>query len=141
MKNTSLIAFAALSLFIFSCTPDKKDDPISPSTDSRDVFVGSWMCNENSKITGTTSYPVSIAKSTSNATEINISRFYDITNQSVRATVSGNSIVIPYQQLNVVSGFVKGSGTLSSSKTTLSLAYTTTVSANQDTCTAIYTKQ
>jgi hypothetical protein len=141
MKNTSLLVVAALSLFIFSCTPDKKDDPISPSSDERDVFVGSWMCSENSKITGTTSYPVSISKSTSNSSDITINRFYDITNQNVRATVSGNAIVIPYQQLNVVSGFVKGSGSMASSKTSMSLAYTTTVSANQDTCTAVYTKQ
>lgn len=141
MRNSSFLAIAALSLVIFSCTPDKKDDPVSPSTDERDVLVGSWMCSENSKITGTTSYPVSISKSTSNSSEIIINRFYDITNQNVRASISGSSINIPYQQLNVVSGFVKGSGSVGSNKTSLSLAYTTTVSANQDTCTAMYTKQ
>ena len=139
MRNASLLVVAAVSLFIFSCAPDKKET--APDLDERDGYVGDWVCNELSVITGTTTYPVTISKSTANKTDISINRFYDIENQAVRVVVAGNTFSIPFQELKVVSGFSKGSGTLSSSKTTMSLAYTTTVSANRDTCRATYTKR
>lgn len=140
MKKTIYAVILVIGIIFASCKPDKKDDPINPTTDSRDKYIGTWLCHETSQISGNTSYPINISKSTVNSSEIMISRFYDIPSQEVRASVSDNSIVIPYQQLGTV-GFAKGSGTLSSSGTNLSLAYTTTVSSNQDACTANCIKQ
>ncbi len=128
-------------LFIVSCKPDKEEDPTSPSpsTDARDKYVGHWLCNETSKVSGNTSYTINISKSSSSTSEILIDHFYDLQAQA-RAGVSGNSISIPYQQLGTI-GFASGSGNLSSTGTSLSMSYTTNIAGNKDTCTAVCTKQ
>lgn len=133
--------FLAGALFIVSCAPDKEDDPNSPTptTDDRDKYVGRWLCNETSKVSGNTSYTINITKSSSSGSEILIDHFYDLQAQA-RAGVSGNSISIPYQQLGSI-GFASGSGNLSSTGTSLSMSYTTNVAGNKDTCTAVCTKQ
>lgn len=134
-------AFLAGSLFVVSCTPDKEDDPTAPtpSTDARDKYIGQWLCNETSKVSGNTSYTISISKSSSSSSDILIDHFYDLQAQA-RAAVSGNNISIPYQQLGSI-GFASGSGNLSSTGTSLSMSYTTNVAGNKDTCTAVCTKQ
>lgn len=131
----------AAGLFVVSCKPDKEEDPTSPtpSTDSRDKYVGRWLCNETSKVSGSTSYTINITKSASSSSEITIDHFYDLQAQA-RASVSGNNITIPYQQLGTI-GFASGSGNLSSTGTSLSMSYTTNVAGNKDTCTAVCTKQ
>lgn len=131
----------AAGLFVVSCKPDKEEDPTSPTptTDSRDKYVGRWLCNETSKVSGSTSYTINISKSSSSSSEITIDHFYDLQAQA-RASVSGNNITIPYQQLGTI-GFASGSGNLSSTGTSLSMSYTTNVAGNKDTCTAVCTKQ
>jgi len=128
-------------LFIVSCAPDKTDDPLAPSptTDVRDKFIGTWQCNENSKVSGNTSYTIAISKSTTNTTEVLIDKFYDLQAQA-RASVSGNNLSIPYQQLGSI-GFASGSGVLASSAVNLALSYTTNIAGNKDTCTANCVKQ
>ncbi len=143
MKLNKLFYIASLviGLLVISCKSDKKDDPSSPSptTDARDKYTGSWLCNENSKVSGATSYTISISKSSSNSSEILIDHFYDLQAQA-RASVAGNNITIPYQQLGSI-GFAKGTGTLSSTGTSLALSYTTSVAGNRDSCTANCVKQ
>lgn len=139
MKKIFFLNFIILGFWLASCTPDKKEDIISPAIDARDKYLGSWTCNETSQVSGSTSYPISISKSSTNSSEILISRFYDIPSQEVRASVTDNTISIPYQQLGNV-GFTKGTGSINSNGSNLSLAYSTTVSANTDTCTASCTK-
>lgn len=141
MKKAIYILFICSTIAFVSCTPDKKDDPLapSPSVDDRDKFVGSWMCNENSQVSGATSYTISVSKSTSNANEIAINKFYNLITQP-RATVSGNNITIPYQSLASL-GFASGTGTLSSTGTSLSMRYIVKIGSNDnDTCTATCTK-
>ena len=138
-KRITFSSLLIVGLFLTSCQPDKKDDPNSPTTDARDKYTGIWLCNENSKVSGTTSYTINIYKSTSNSSEILIDHFYDLQTQA-RASVSGNSLNIPYQQLGSI-GFASGSGNLLSTGSTLSLAYTTNVGGNKDTCTANCIKQ
>lgn len=135
------ILLLTMGLFIISCKPDKTDDPTAPSPtiDARDKYVGRWLCNENSKISGQTSYTINITKSTSGSADILIDHFYDLQAQA-RATVSANTISIPYQQLGSI-GFASGSGTLATSATNLALKYTTNVAGNKDTCTANCVKQ
>jgi hypothetical protein len=134
-------SFFVLALVMVSCTPDKEDDPTAPTptTDSRDKYVGIWLCNETSKVSGSTSYTINISKSSSSTSEILIDHFYDLQAQA-RASVSGNSISVPYQQLGTI-GFASGSGNLSSTGTSLSMSYTTNVAGNKDTCTANCSKQ
>lgn len=146
MKKIIYSAFALIGLFIVSCAPDKADDPNSPqpTTDDRDKFVAIWSVTEQSKISATpNSYTVNITKSSSNSSAITIENFYGLTSYSVSATISGNILSIPYQQVkdNVSSslGFASGSGTLTSS-THINLTYTTAIGANNDTCTAVYLK-
>jgi len=134
--------FVSLSILYFtSCKPDNTDDPLAPSpnVDARDKYIGVWMCNETSQISGNTSYTVNISKSTTSSSEILIDKFYDLQAQA-RASVSGNNINIPYQQLGTI-GFASGTGTLSSTGNNLSLNYTTNVAGNKDTCTANCVKQ
>lgn len=138
MKKLGVYLIISLGLILSSCASDKKDDPNSPSTDVRDKFIGYWNVNENSAIAGTNSHPVNIVKSTTNSTEIQLNNFSGLS-VSARATINNNVITIPYQQLDSI-GFTKGSGTLNSA-TSISMNYTTTISTNRDSCTAIYTKQ
>ena len=146
MKKIVYIVFIAMGLLIVSCAPDKTDDPNSPqpTTDDRDKYVAIWSVIEQSQISPTpNSYTVSITKSSSNASAITIENFYGLSSYSVSATISGNTLVIPYQQVkdNVSSslGFASGSGTLTSS-THINLTYITAIGANNDTCTAVYSK-
>jgi len=135
------MACMMMASMVISCTTDKEDDPASPSptSDARDKYTGSWLCNETSKVSGSTSYTISISKSTTSSSEILIDHFYDLQAQA-RASVSGNSISIPYQQLGSL-GFASGSGVLASNGTNLSLTYTTNIAGNKDTCTANCVKQ
>lgn len=140
MKKVIYILFVFSTLYLISCKSDNNDDPLTPSTgDERDKYVGTWMCNEISQVSGATSYTISVSKSTSNANEIAINKFYNLITQP-RATVSGNNITIPYQSLASL-GFASGTGTLSSTGTSLSMRYIVKIGSNDnDTCTATCTK-
>lgn len=141
MKKIIFLITVSITLFVVSCAPDKTDDPLSPAPDidARDKYIGTWQCNENSKVSGSTSYTIAISKSTTNTSEILINKFYDLQAQA-RASVSNYNITIPYQQLGSI-GFASGSGILATSATNLALSYTTNVAGNKDTCTANCVKQ
>lgn len=128
-----------MGLFIASCAEDKKDDPISPSTDARDKYVAYWNVSENSATAGQNSFVVNIIKSSTNSGEIILNNFSGLS-VSARASVNNNILTIPYQQIGTI-GFTKGSGTLTSA-TSISLNYTNTIgTSSADNCTAVYTKQ
>jgi hypothetical protein len=141
MKKLIFIFFSFSVLFFVSCKPDSSDDPLAPApnVDARDKYIGVWLCNETSQISGNTSYTINISKSTTSTSEILIDKFYDLQAQA-RASVSGSNINIPYQQLGTI-GFTSGTGTLSSTGNNLSLNYTTNIAGNKDTCSANCTKQ
>lgn len=128
-----------VSLSIASCSNDTKNESSSPANDARDKFIAYWLANENSALAGPTAYTVNIIKSTTNANEILIYNFYGIPNSSVRASISNNQLVIPYQIFGG-NNFTQGNGLLTTANT-ISLNYTTTVGASRDSCSAIYTKQ
>jgi len=139
-KLKYLVCGSVVALLLASCASDKKDDPGPPSsTDAREQFVGTWLCHETNKTTGTETYTIQITKSGSSSSDILIDHFYGL-NTTARATLNGgNNINIPYQQLGTL-GFAKGSGGLSTA-TQLNMTYTTTVGTTQDTCVASCTKQ
>lgn len=128
-----------ISLSIASCSNDTKNESTSPANDARDKFVASWLANENSALAGPTAYTVNVIKSTTNTNEILIYNFYGIPNSSVRASISNNQLVIPYQ-IFAGNNFTQGNGLLTTANS-ISLNYTTTVGTNRDSCSAIFTKQ
>jgi hypothetical protein len=140
MKTSLYITIGIVAFIMASCAPDKTDDPNAPapSTDSRDKFVAYWNVNENSATAGTNTHTVNITKSTSAFGEVIINNFSGLS-ASARASVNNHQLIIPYQQIGSI-GFAQGSGTLTNANT-ISLSYTTTISSNRDSCTAIYTKQ
>lgn len=79
MRSNILLISLTVALMA-SCSPDKKDDPTAPTpdTDARDKYVGKWLCNETSRVSGTTSYTINISKSGSSSSEIMIDHFYDL---------------------------------------------------------------
>lgn len=139
MKKLINFTIILTGIFLASCAEDKKDDPISPSTDARDKYVAYWNVIETSSIAGQNSFVVNIIKSTSNSGEIILNNFSGLS-VSARASVSNNILTIPYQQIGTI-GFTQGSGTLTNA-TSISLNYTNTIGASSaDNCTAVYTKQ
>lgn len=140
MKKVFYLSATILALFIASCASDKKDDPQapSPSTDARDPYVAYWNVSENSATVGQSTHTVNIVKSTTNSNEVLLNNFSGLS-VSARASVSGNYLTIPYQQLGSL-GFASGSGTLSANSSSISMTYTTIINANRDSLTAIYTK-
>lgn len=147
MKNLKYYLALTLGVMLFSCAKEDTTDPNSPSnpsTDARDGFVASWNVTENSTTSTTpNTYVVTINKQSSSSTGIVINNFYGLNTYSVSATVSGSSFIIPYQSIknstNSTLGFASGSGTLTTS-TKINITYTTTISGNRDSCTAVFTK-
>ena len=107
MKKISSIAFSIIVLLIASCT----DETVDPTTDPRDKFTGSWLCQET--ITGMPpeTFTISISK-LGGGDSVLISNFsnYGTTSDQTRAEISGNSIVIPYQEITQTNIVVQGSG-------------------------------
>ena len=138
MKKLLNFAIIISAIILASCAADKKDDPVSPSTDARDKFVAYWNVSENSAVAGTNTHTVNINKSTTSSAEVLINNFSGLS-VSARASVNNNILTIPYQQIGTI-GFTKGTGTLTSA-TSISMNYTTTIASNRDSSTAVYTKQ
>jgi hypothetical protein len=127
---------------VVSCTKEDENNPSTGSTnqtDPRSVFVGTWVCNEESQVFGTTAYSIDIATHSTITNRIVASNFYNLgfTTSNAQLEVSGSNITILQQNL---SGYdVVGSGTLVSSST-INLSYTTDDGSGIDTVSAVYTK-
>lgn len=112
MKSKHLLIIAILT-FIAGCTKDNTN--VTPlSTDNRDKFIGSWLCNEG---TGT---PFTIEISKLSGDEINIKNFSNYGNHgNAKCVVTDNSFVIFAQDFNDLPGVSdsvsSGSGTYSKS--------------------------
>jgi len=141
MKKIVYFIFSAI--IISSCASNSKDDPLAPSTttDGRDRFVAAWDVTENSSLLlEPATHKVTISKSSALSTEIIIDNFSDLQKQ-VRATVNGNTFIIPLQNLGKATeiiGQTQGSGTLTSVNK-ISLTYTNTISGT-DNISATYIK-
>ena len=107
MKKISFIAFATITLFIASCT----DETVDPTVDPRDKFTGSWLCQETITGTPTQSFTITISK-VGSGDSVKISNFsnYGTTSPQTYAEISGNSIVIPFQNITTTGIPVQGSG-------------------------------
>lgn len=111
MKNICWITFASIALFIASCS----DEAVDPAVDARDKFTGSWLCQET--VAGASqSFTITISK-VGTGDSVKISNFsnYGSSSPQAYAEVSGNSIVIPFQNITTTSIPVQGSGIYKSS--------------------------
>ena len=119
---------------IISCSK-KEDTPTSPGNDARDNLVGSWTCDETSKLSGKASYSVNISKDVASNDGIIIKNFYQLgSSTNTLGSLDGTYITIPQQS---VSGYtVKGSGTYNSN-TTINFTFTTNDGQKTDSVTAV----
>jgi len=104
---------------------------------------GEWSVDETSEVFGKKStllpYTVTISPDPDNLNGIIIDNFYDV-GISVRANVSGSSITIPNQEAED-EYTVYGSGTISGNRNEIDMSYVVNDgSAQDDNCTADYTK-
>jgi hypothetical protein len=132
-KYTTKIAIVALIAVAFaSCTSENLNN-----VDDRDDYTGNWSCQETGSSSGTSSYTVSISKSSTDSSAILIGNFYGLgASKTAIAFVSGNSLTIQQQtvdNLNVLSG----SGTLSGN--TINLHYSIS-QGGIDNVDAVYTR-
>ena len=144
MKNKiqalgSLAVFSVI-LFLASCTTNEADSPTP--IDSRDKYIGTWSCAENSSKTGASTFDVRIRKNVNNNNQFLIDNFYLLGNQySASVNVSGTSLSIAQQSIS--GNTVQGSGTIQSD-TKISLTYSVNDGSGGagaiDNCTAVLTK-
>ena len=121
-------------LFINSCQKDTN----SSSLDARDQYTGVWNVDENSSLSGSYKYDVSIENDPSNSSQVLIFNFYNLgSSLNVFAIATESSLTIPSQTNS--GDKISGSGILSN-KNKISLQYTVTVGGDIDHVTATYTR-
>lgn len=103
---------------------------------------GEWSVDEDSEIFSKSTlavYRVTISADPDNLNGVIIDNFYDA-GISVKANISGTSIIIPNQEAE--DGYtVHGSGTISGNSNEIDMNYVVNDgSAQDDNCTAVYTK-
>ena len=134
-----IFVLCTLASIFFSCNPDDTNDTPPQTEDSRDKFVGSWLCNENSHQMGTSSFTVPISLDPNNSSQIYLANFYQLgSSQKVYGVVANNSVTIPNQ--TVSSKSVRGSGTITNNNTRINWNYYVNDGADIDTCTAVFSK-
>lgn len=110
-KNGYILILVLMLGMIGSCT-DESSNPTPTSTDDRDKLVGAWLCSEGS---GT---PFTIEISKLGDDRINIKNFSNFgANSNARCEVAGNSITIPFQDVNDLSVTTSATGSGIYSKT------------------------
>lgn len=112
MKKIIWISFASIVLFIASCS----DETVDPTVDPRDKFTGSWLCQETITGSPAQSFTITISK-VGDGDSVKISNFsnYGTSSPQTYAEISGNSIVIPFQNITTTAIPVQGSGIYSTS--------------------------
>ncbi len=105
MKAKHLLLLTFITL-IAACTKDNETSP-STLTDDRDKFVGSWICDEGA---GGTPFTIEIYKLSGDT--INIKNFSGYGNDgNAQCVISGNSLTIPFQDIDDLPIVVNASGT------------------------------
>jgi hypothetical protein len=129
-------SFSAGMLFLASCTPDDQE-PVPK--DSRDQYLGTWTCSENSKQNGQSTYNVNLKINTSDKDQMLIDNLYNYGfNKTAYFIINASAISIPSQTYSG-SNTLSGSGTISSSSK-INLTFYVKDGASTDTCTAVLTK-
>jgi hypothetical protein len=101
-------AYVLMAVVFFSACSDDDEG----TKDVRDDYVGSYRVNYQYVYLGQNyqgTYTLTITKSSTNANDVILGNI-DNSNESARATVSGNAITIPQQTISDIG--ISGSGTL-----------------------------
>lgn len=136
----SLLTLVFVASMLHSCTPDDNIDDPFPDVDTRDKFVGSWLCNENSSQNGSSSFTVGISLDATNSSQVILDNFYNAGyGKKLNGIATSSSITIPNQSLNSL--YIRGSGSIFNNDTKMNWNYYVDTGADIDTCTAVFTKQ
>jgi hypothetical protein len=117
-----ILMLMAAPLFLTNCSSD--DDPVV--VDVREDYVGSYRVNMEYIVNGQQykeTYTLTIMKSSTNVNDVILNNIVN-SNESVRATVSGNAMTIPQQTIG--SSGLSGSGTLNNNVLNFSTLLTQT---------------
>lgn len=136
LKILFLLVLVGLIVHI-GCEPDEPDDPTS---DSRALWIGSWMAEETSTLyPNPITFTVKITADTSTDNKVWISNFYHLGSSPadiVSAIVTVSSITIPQQ--SVCDLVINGSGLMSGK--TINMSYYVNDGADLDQVTGKYTR-
>lgn len=113
------------------------------STVSRDKFIGNFLVNDQCSSSGTSSYNVTIAASSTDVTKALISNVWGTFANTVVATIDGSTMTIALQEPDNDGFTVSGSGTINGATGVITITYTVTDTStgNTDSCNSIWTKQ
>jgi len=117
----NIISFVAIgaTVFLASCAKDE-DDPTGTG-DARDKYTGSWTCNENSQVFGTSTYTITITKDVTSANQIIAKNFYHLgTNTNTVIVVDGNNMTIQNQLVSTFT--LSGTGNYSNGNLTFNFS-------------------
>lgn len=130
MKKLFFLA-CACSLLLVSC----EEDPVDPNFDLRDEYVGTWTASENSSFFGDQTYTVEVSKSDTSLSDIWVTNFYGLGNNSLTVMeVNDNTIFIPIQ--NVSGSEISGTGQSTVDYSKVTLTYGVNDGSGVDQCTA-----
>jgi len=118
---------------------DKADSDDGSCTYDRDAFIGSYSATENCQ-SGTGTFALTVAIGSANTATILLNNFGDF-GQAVSGTVSGTSVTIASQQINVGGTAITISGNGALNGSTLTINYTASVGGASDSCTITAIKQ
>jgi len=136
--STFIVSFVLIALVCVSC--EVADD--FTGNEAVAELEGNWSVDEESSVFGKSTlsvYTVSISADPDNLNGVIIDNFYNV-GISVKANVSGTSLTIPNQEAE--DGYtVYGSGTISGNSNEIDMNYVVNDgSAQDDNCTAVFTK-
>ena len=138
-NNRNILIILILTAFLPINSCEVAGDLVGNETVAE--LEGVWSVDETSEIFKSTleTYSVSISPDPDNMNGVIIDNFYNV-GISVRANVSGTSLSIPQQDAE--DGYsLSGSGTISNNSNEINLEYVVNDgSAQDDHCTAVYTK-
>jgi len=139
--NILIMIFLVAVFSLTSCEPDKDENDNNTSyNDTRDKFVGSWNCVENSSQFGQNTYNVTISLNPNNSSEILIANIYHLGfDEKAYAIVNNISVTIPFQYVCNNTNTIKGNGLLSGNNK-INWTYYVDDGADIDTCIAVYTR-
>ncbi len=137
MNKASKYLYFTLILFAIlpGCTKDDDDDN-NPYVDPRDKFLGTWSVNNES--CSSRRYQVIISYDSSNSAQVLLSNFaFSEASEPDTALITGSNITMPLQ-FNSEKWQIKGSGKYENDN--IQWTYTLIISADEQQCTATYTK-
>ena len=133
MKVSLLFALLSLTIFAASCEKDKDND--------RDAFLASYSVIESCSASGNTQYNMTISPSTASEEEVIVSNYGGVPGAVVKAKISGTTMSIPNQTLNINNvSVIINTGTGALNGTLLTVTYSYSIGTDSESCSMTSTK-